>query len=204
MGDFLNSIWSFFAQMDLWGWLEAVATLGCAVYVVMQARQMKLMWYVDLVAVIAAFVLYIHARLWGSAALNFYYIVMAVVGIWQWGKAGKKSGDGVIRLRRMDRRTVLVSLAIALLGTPLLYLLLSHTGDPSPLLDSIVFDGSIIATWWLTRLHIHQWVLWVAVDSVGVVLNFSEGLYGMALLYCFCITMAVFGFFNWRRKGQYL
>lgn len=190
--------------MDIWNITEIVASVGCAIYVVLQAKQKSIMWYINLVSSSAALALYLHSSLWGSAAINMYYIAMAFVGIYQWGKDSKKVEHGTIHIKKISGRIAAISAAIAVFGGGLIYLILLKTGDASPVLDALVFTMSIIGTWWLTRSHVEQWLIWLVADSIGVALNLTQGLYLMAALYAFCNCTAFYGLYNWKKNGKYI
>ena len=86
----------------------------------------------------------------------------------------------------------------------MLTFLRNMTGDPMPASDAFTTSLSIIATFWLGRAIIHQWVLWIIVDIISVGMFFSQGLYPTALLYLIYTFSAVYGYIHWKRKGTLL
>jgi nicotinamide mononucleotide transporter len=65
--------------------------------------------------------------------------------------------------------------------------------------DAWIFVGSLLATWGMARGWTEFWLIWVAVDIVGVPLLVSAGYYASALLYLFYGVFTIIGFFAWVR-----
>ena len=59
--------------------------------------------------------------------------------------------------------------------------------------------GSVLATYGMAKGWTEFWLIWVAVDIVGVPLLVSAGYYASALLYVFSGAVTIFGFFTWMR-----
>lgn len=116
----------------------------------------------------------------------------------------KGSGDGIYY--RIPNCKVLIFSVISFgaIFVAMLTFLRNMTGDPMPAADAFTTSLSIIATFWLGRAIIHQWVLWIIVDIISVVMFFSQGLYPTALLYLIYTFSAVYGYIHWKRKGTLL
>ncbi len=116
----------------------------------------------------------------------------------------KGSSDGIYY--RIPNCKVLIFSAISFgaIFVAMLTFLRNMTGDPMPAADAFTTSLSIIATFWLGRAIIHQWVLWIIVDIISVVMFFSQGLYPTALLYLIYAFSAVYGYIHWKRKGTLL
>ena len=74
-------------------------------------------------------------------------------------------------------------------------------GDGVSELDAPATVLSVIATWWLTRSYIQQWMLWVVADALTTALCVVNGQYWMAFLYLAYIASAVYGYYHWKKKG---
>ena len=65
--------------------------------------------------------------------------------------------------------------------------------------------GSVLATYGMAKGWVEFWLIWVAVDLVGVPLLFSAGYWATALMYVIYGLFTLFGFFAWwrisRREG---
>ncbi len=59
--------------------------------------------------------------------------------------------------------------------------------------------GSLLATFGMAKGWVEFWLIWVAVDIVGVPLLISAGYYASALMYVFYGCFTLTGFFVWWR-----
>ena len=80
--------------------------------------------------------------------------------------------------------------------------LLRAAGDSVPQLDGIATVLSVIATWWLVKSYLQQWLLWIVADVFTTTLCILTGQYWMALLYVAYILSAIYGYFHWKKNGE--
>ena len=66
--------------------------------------------------------------------------------------------------------------------------------------DAWIFVGSLLATYGMAKGWVEFWLIWVAVDLVGVPLLFSAGYYASGLMYVFYGVFTLTGFFVWMRQ----
>ena len=65
------------------------------------------------------------------------------------------------------------------------------------LVDTWIFTGTALATFGMSRGYIEFWLVWVAVDLVGVPFAFANGYYPTGTLYAFYLPLVAWGFFSW-------
>ena len=181
--------------------IEISALVTGVAYVVLEILQKNAMWVVGILTGAACAYSFAVQRSWGMMGLNLYYIVMSVIGLVQWRKDGAAVGEDVIHLRPLPKKTALWSAVGFVLGSLALIWLFRALGDGASALDGTATVLSIIATWWLTRSYIQQWLLWVVADTLTTALCIQNGQYWMAVLYVAYIASAVYGYFHWKKKG---
>ena len=71
-------------------------------------------------------------------------------------------------------------------------------------MDAAVAVLSAVATWWLGRSYLEQWLLWVAADLLTLAMCLAQGLYMMSVLYLAYTAFAAYGYFYWKRNGRYV
>ncbi len=76
---------------------------------------------------------------------------------------------------------------------------LTRLGSFGPLADAWIFVGSMLATYGMARGYLEFWLVWVAVDAVGVPLLLRAGYYPSALLYVVYGAFCLWGFVAWLR-----
>ena len=65
------------------------------------------------------------------------------------------------------------------------------------LVDTWIFTGTALATFGMSRGYIEFWLVWVAVDLVGVPFAFANGYYPTGTLYAFYLPLVTWGFISW-------
>ena len=183
-------------------------------YLLLEIGQKSAMWYVGIVTGAACAAVFGIEKLYASMALNVYYVGVSFYGLWQWKRdaAALRGGSGAdadaaageIHLRRPSAGLLAVSAAILICGTALLWWILRPTGDAQSLLDAGVTVLSAIATWWLSRSIPHQWLLWIVADTFTAWMCARQGMYWMTGLYAAYAASAVYGWYHWKKKGQYI
>lgn len=191
--------------------LEIVATVTFVCYLVLQIMHSKWMWYLYIPSCICAALNFFNSATWAFAALNVYYIIMGFVGIYSWRKDADSqtekedsAQDKSIPLKRLPRRILLISAAMAAAGIPLLFFLLKALDDPNPFLDAITTALSIIGTWWLTRSYIQQWWIWIVADVFAIWMNVNLDNKWFVVQFILCIISSFVGLWNWNRQGKYI
>lgn len=140
--------------------------------------------------------------LWGQAGRQVFFLAVSAYGWWRWRQSrsrGDGDGDGAITPTWAGRRGWTQLLAGALVGTAVFYVVLERLGSWGPLADAWILTGSILATYGMARGWIEFWLIWIAVDVVGVPLLLQAGYYPSAVLYLVYGVFCAWGFSTWLR-----
>ncbi len=144
------------------------------------------------------------ATLWGQAGRQVMFIAVAIYGWRRWRESRHADGGNTAVEPGWASNRTRVILAISLVaGTAALTPLFSIMGSYPPVwADAWTFVGSLLATYGMARGWTEFWLIWVAVDIVGVPLLFSAGYYASALMYIFYGFFTLTGFFVWWRASR--
>ena len=187
--------------MNIFQLVEIFAFVTGIAYIVLEILQKNAMWVVGILTGAACACSFAVQRSWGMKGLNIYYIVISVIGLIQWRKDGAAVGEDVIHLRELPKKTALWSAVGFVLGSLALIWVFRALGDGSSALDATATVLSVIATWWLTRSYIQQWMLWVVANALTTALCIANGQYWMMVLYMAYVAAAVYGYFHWKKNG---
>ena len=89
------------------------------------------------------------------------------------------------------------------IGTVALTPLFRALGSWEPVwADAWTFVGSLLATYGMAKGWTEFWLIWIAVDVVGVPLLFSSGYYATGLMYVFYGGFTAVGFIVWMRTQR--
>ncbi len=185
--------------------MEIFTLVTGIIYVILEIRQKNFMWILGMLTSAATVYVFSVQGLYASAILNVYYFVIAFWGLFQWKKDSAATLDsGSIHLNKLSPGTVWVSLALFIAGTANLTFIMEHFGDSMSVLDASVTMLSAIATWWLGKSYLQQWFLWIAANALTFIMCLHQDLYLLSILYAVYVLSAVFGYFHWKRNGQYV
>ncbi|ELJ1144177.1 nicotinamide mononucleotide transporter, partial [Salmonella enterica] len=74
--------------------------------------------------------------------------------------------------------------------------------DAFPFWDSTMLVLSIAAMVLMTRKYVENWLLWVIIDVISVVIYAVQGVYAMSLEYVLLTVIALMGSYSWIKSAQ--
>ncbi|QJW35660.1 nicotinamide riboside transporter PnuC [Cellulosimicrobium protaetiae] len=149
-------------------------------------------------------------NLLGQAGRQVMFVIVSVYGWVQWRRTQARLGEtdadshGVAVVPRWASWRQRAFLVVALVGgTALLTPVFRALESYEPVwADAWIFMGSLLATYGMAKGWVEFWLVWVAVDIVGVPLLISAGFYASAFMYVFYGVFTLVGFFVWWRVNR--
>ena len=184
-------------------WREIIGNgIGLASAVLGMSRRTAA-WPVGMVANVLLFTVFLGGvfatpqatDLYGQAGRQVLFFLVSAYGWWRWH--ANRTGGPAVTPRWATGRERAVLLAATAVGIGVVWLVLRELGSFGPLADAWIFVGSMLATYGMARGYVEFWLVWVAVDVVGVPLLLRAGLYPSALLYVVYGAFCVVGFRAW-------
>lgn len=144
------------------------------------------------------------ATLWGQAGRQIMFISVAAYGWYRWRDGLQPGTQGRAVVPGWASPKARVALVAAMFaGTAALTPVFNSMGSYPPVwADAWTFMGSLLATYGMARGWTEFWLIWVAVDIVGVPLLFSAGYFASAFMYLFYGFFTLAGFFVWWRANR--
>jgi len=141
--------------------------------------------------------------LWGQAGRQVFFAIISVYGWYRWYQfrksgAGGSEGVGVAPAWAGWKGRVQLLVAAVVLWT-ISYYALTALGSWGPAADAWILTGSILATYGMARGYVEFWLIWIAVDLVGVPLLLTAGYYPSAIMYIVYGVFCMIGFISWWR-----
>jgi nicotinamide mononucleotide transporter len=186
--------------------LGSVAGISGVICVVLVAKRNILNYLFGLVNVALYALISYKAELYGDAALNaLYYLPMQFIGwfLWLRKRENKESVTIVGRRFTIKQRVLLFSISAALVMV--VAIILDRFGDPQPLKDSATTVLSVIAMILMVRAFMEQWMLWVTVNIISIIMwsvafaNGEEHSLLMVIMWFFYLANSINGWINWAR-----
>ena len=197
--------------------LEIFGVTFGLVYLYLEIKQKNGMWAVGFVMAVVYAIIYMQQGVYASMAFQIYYVLVSIYGFILWGRnkiegkeilGGKEKLEGKdsgIYYRKLPFKVLAASLAIYAAATAFMVLVLSRlTEDPMPLADCSITVLSAIATFWLSKSYREQWLVWLGVNIITVIMTLRLQLYPTAALYTVNAAASVYGYIHWKHKGKLL
>ncbi|MFC8192289.1 nicotinamide riboside transporter PnuC [Cellulomonas sp. NPDC057328] len=206
--------WLFDAQLVVAGapilWREVVGNLFGLASAVGGMRRRVWAWPVGVVGNVLLLTVFLGGvfdtpqakDLYGQAGRQVFFVVVAVYGWVRWRRAqGERTGPAVVP-RWASTRARAGMVVAAVVGTVATALVFEALGSWGPWADAWIFTGSLIATYGMARGWTEFWLVWIAVDAVGVPLLLQAGYYPSAVLYAVYGGVVLYGFVVWLRAQR--
>nr|WP_280473208.1 nicotinamide mononucleotide transporter family protein [Nocardia asiatica] len=138
----------------------------------------------------------------GQAGRQLMFVAVSLYGWRSWYRhAARETGleHRGVDPRWAGRRERVVMVAAMLAGTVVFAQLFAWLGSYGPWAEAWIFTGSVLATYGMARGLAEFWLIWIAVDLVGVPLLVRAGYYPSAALYLVYAGFVAWGFVVWTR-----
>ena len=195
----------FAPAFALWGapvtWLELVAFVLALAMVGCNIRVHPAGWPLAIVSSLLYFGLFWNSLLYGDAALQIFFAVVAGWGWWQWLN-GTQADGSQLRVRYLGARGRWATLGVIALAWPATGLFLARFTDTDvPWWDAFPTAASVVGQWLLGRKYVENWPVWGVVNVVSVALFAYKGLWLTVVLYVVFVALSFVGWRAWRRQA---
>lgn len=200
----LIEVYLFFAWHDtLIGMITMLTGIWCVVLV---AKGKRLNFYPGVInAILYAYIAY-QSRLYGEVMLNaLYFLPMQFIGYWVWTKTIDKNDSVKARMLSSWKRIALIlgtGIAVYAYG-----LFLQRINGNFPFTDATSTVLSVIAMILMTLRYGEQWMLWIFVNIVSIIMwvgtyrQSGEGL-SMIVMWSAYLVNAFYGMYNWNKMSK--
>lgn len=194
-----------FAQaFVLWGspttWLEIVAVVIALAMVGCNIREIHWGWPLAIMSSLMYFALFWRSKLYGDAALQVFFAVVALWGWYQWLR-GHRADGSVLHVARLKRRGLVLTVGASALLWPVTGMFLkTFTDTDVPWWDAFPTAVSLVGQFLLGRKFIENWMVWIVVNVVSVGLFAYKGLWLTVGLYVVFIALSWVGWKEWKRR----
>jgi len=145
------------------------------------------------------------ANFYGQAGRNLLLIVVSVYGWIRWATYRKSSKvKATVTPRWTTNREKMYLVPAIIIGYLLSMNIFRALGETGTwlLVDTWIFTGTALATYGMSRGYVEFWLVWVAVDLVGVPFALINGYYPTGILYAIYLPFVLWGFFSWLKISK--
>ena len=145
------------------------------------------------------------ANFYGQAGRNLLLIVVSVYGWIRWAAYRKSSKSKTTVTPRWtttrEKMYLVPAIVVGYLLSMNIFKALGETGTWL-LVDTWIFTGTALATYGMSRGYVEFWLVWVAVDLVGVPFALINGYYPTGILYAIYLPFVLWGFLSWLKISK--
>lgn len=179
-------------------YIEVIGVTFGVIEVLLSYRNNVLLYPAGIISCCLSIFLLAENKLYAESGLSVYYFVMSIWGWIQWQKRTKTSDHLPITKANSKDWRVVISICIG--GFALISFVLKHFTDSTvPYMDAFVSATAWAGTYLLARRKVENWLILNVSNIVAIPLLFYKGLPIYALLTTVLFTVAVFGYFKWKK-----
>lgn len=219
-------------QIPLWGsvydlsYIEAVGTIAGLLCILLASLEKTINYLFGLINVTLFAVIFFQIQLYANLLLQIFFFVANIYGWYAWSRVASSS-QTALQIRWLSLPKLMITLAISILA--ILYLtfnidavfgvlaswaveLLNLFGaglarpviepDAFPFWDSTMTVLSVVAMILMTRKYVENWLIWVVINIISIVIFFLQGVYAMSLEYLILLGIAMNGSRLWIKSAK--
>lgn len=203
------NIYLFFAFEDtLLGLVSSMTGMICVVLV---AKGKISNYYFGIVQTATyAYISYTYG-LYGEAMLNgIFYLPIQFIGIYLWNKhkaINTVKGEDV-SVKKLTKKGWIILIAVSVVSSLVYAEILRVIGGQQVRIDSIAVVLSIIAQILMLKRFAEQWILWIVVNLLSIVLwlitllNTGGSDWSMLVMWSAFLVNSLYGYYNWIKMSK--
>lgn len=177
--------------------LELAAVILALLYVLLAIKEHRSCWLAGGLSAGFYAIVFWRVDLIMEAALQLFYIAMAIYGWRVWAADNSRE---TLQIQRWPWRNHAIALATIVGGAWILGGLMStYTSAAMPFIDTGTTLAALITTWMVARKVLANWIYWILINAVSIYLYLNRGLDLTAALFGAYIVLAAAGYLQWHR-----
>lgn len=219
-------------QIPLWGsvydlsYIEAVGTVAGLLCILLASFEKTINYLFGLINVTLFAVIFFQIQLYANLLLQVFFFGANIYGWYAWSRMSSAQ-EAELKIRWLSLPKALTTLVISILAIIFLTQnidvvfgrlatwaveLLNLFGanltlpildpDAFPFWDSTMTVLSVVAMILMTRKYVENWLLWVVINVISVVIFFIQGVYAMSLEYLILLGIALNGSRLWIKSAK--
>jgi len=178
--------------------LEVTGVVTGILCVYLAAKNIIWNWPFAILSVSVYIIIFFEAKLYADMGLQFYFLAMNIYGWYFWGRKPRSAEK--VPVIKINPKETLFSVIGIIFFTAVLGFLLKHGTDASfPFIDSFCTACSLVAQVLLARKVLENWLIWVFVDVIYVIVYSAKNLHLTAGMYALYFMIVALGYRDWRR-----
>ena len=133
---------------------------------------------------------------------NIFYFVTCIVGVFIW-KRNMTEETRQVKAKRLTSVHIMMALVSIVICTFLLgYAGKMYLGNTLPYYDAFTNVMALAAQLLMIFRYREQWLVWIVIDLVCLVMFFMLGQWSMVAMYTAWTINAIYGWYNWSKLNK--
>ncbi|MBD2784252.1 nicotinamide riboside transporter PnuC [Xenorhabdus sp. DI] len=209
-------------------YIEAIGTIAGLLCIWLASQEKIINYLFGLINVSLFAVIFFQIQLYASLILQIFFFAANIYGWFAWSRVNEQK-QIALKIRWLSLKQMAIVAAISLFAilvmtfnidqvfgymAKVVVLVLQGIGfnitlpvlqpDAFPFWDSVMTVLSIVAMILMTRKHVENWLIWVVIDVISIVIYYHQGVLAMSLQYVILTGIALNGTRLWIRAAKQL
>lgn len=184
--------------------LNIIAGIAGVISVILCAKGKISFYFVGFIQTIIYLYLSFEQKFYGEVIENIFYLVTMVLGIFVWKKNMNENEDGTKQIvaKKFKVRYWLTSIVMTIVLTLVSGYLLTLIGSAQAYLDALTNVLAVIAQFLMIAGYREQWVWWLAINIICLIMWLRVGNYSMVAMYIAWIINCIYGWINFTKLNN--
>ena len=207
-------------------WIEAIGTLAGLLCIWLASLEKLVNYAFGLINVTLFAVIFFQIQLYASLLLQLFFFVANLYGWYAWSRQNANN-QHLLQIRWLSVKKALGWAAVCVVAIGLMTFWINPVfawltrvavtvmqslglavtmpqlqPDVFPFWDSCLMVLSIVAMILMTRKYVENWLLWVVINVISVMIFARQGVYAMALEYAILTLIALNGSWLWIKSAR--
>ena len=175
--------------------IEIIAVIFTLLSVYLTIKIKIINWPVGIIGILGYAILFFQQHLYAQLVLQVIFILQSIYGWIYWQR------DKYNKVIFIEPVKMIIHIIIIMILTPILsFFLKEYTNNPQPELDAVTTLLSLLATWYMAKKIIYNWLIWLLTDFFFVVMFMKQHMYWSVALYLFFIFLVIKGLIQWAKS----
>lgn len=207
-------------------WIEAIGTVAGLLCIWLASLEKISNYAFGLINVTLFAVIFFQIQLYASLLLQLFFFVANIYGWYAWSRQTTDNQQALqIRWMTLPKAIGWLLVCVVAIGLMTLYInpvfawltkiavtVMQGVGlsvampelqpDAFPFWDSCLMVLSIVAMILMTRKYVENWLLWVIINVISVMIFARQGVYAMSLEYAILTLIALNGCWLWIKSAR--
>lgn len=184
--------------------LSIIAGIAGCISVVMCAKGRLEFYFIGFIQNFSYMWLAYQNRFYGEVIENVFYIFTMIWGIFVWGRNMHDNSDGTkeVNAKKFTIEQWAISIVLTIFATAIMGKWLTSIDSNQAYLDAATNVMAIFAQILMVRRYREQWVWWLVIDVLNIIMWSAVGNWSMVAMYIAWTANCIYGWGNWTKLNK--